>query len=251
MNNYNLLIDLHKNADRQGPGGDTETKKAMELAMLDMSRRLKIVDIGCGSGASTIMLAQTLNAEITAVDFLPEFLEALQAKAQVHGVADKITTMACSMDSLPFAPEEFDLIWSEGAIYNIGFEAGLSSWKRFLKPGGMMVISEITWLSSNRPPELQAHWEREYPEIDTASSKIGILERHGLTPEAYFILPKHCWLENYYRPMQKRFGDFLQRNKHSDQARAIVDAEKNEIAIYEKYSAYYSYGFYLARKMES
>jgi hypothetical protein len=152
------------------------------------------------------------------------------------------------MDSLPFSEKEYDVIWSEGAIYNMGFENGVSYWKHFLKPGGKLVVSEITWLTSARPAELQEYWEYEYPEIDTASSKIRILERHGYTSVKNFILPKHCWIENYYRPMQNSFADFLQRNGQSKQAHAIVNAEKKEIGLYEKYHNYYSYGFYIARK---
>jgi len=249
VGNHKLLIDLHISAARQGPGGEAETRRAMELAMLYRSRHLRVADIGCGTGASTLVLGQELNANIAAVDIFPEFLDVLQSRARLHGLTDKITPLACSMDSLPFSDGELDVIWSEGAAYNIGFERGISCWKRFLRPGGMMIISEITWLSSARPLDLQAHWEKEYPEIDTASSKIGILERHGYAPEAYFVLPKRCWIENYYLPMQDRFADFLQRNGHSKQAMAVVDAEKTEMALYEKYNAYYSYGFYVARKL--
>jgi hypothetical protein len=39
-----------------------------------------------------------------------------------------ITTLNCSMDALPFDEGEFDVIWSEGAVYNMGFEAGVSAW---------------------------------------------------------------------------------------------------------------------------
>jgi len=81
-----LLVDLHKSQSRQGPGGEAETKRAMELAGLDRSRHLKIADIGCGTGASTILLASELDAEMTAVDFLPELLDELQARAKDHGV---------------------------------------------------------------------------------------------------------------------------------------------------------------------
>jgi len=244
-----LLTDLHRPATRQGPGGDAETKRAMELTGLDRSRRLKIADIGCGTGASTILLAKELDAEITAVDFLPEFLDELQTRAKEHGVAERITTLSCSMDALPFSAEEFDVIWSEGAVYNMGFEAGVAAWNRFLKPGGKLIVSEITWLSATRPPELQSHWDGEYPEIDVASAKIGILEQHGYCPEAYFYLPTHCWTENYYRPMQSRFDAFLGRHGQSDQAKGIVEAEKHEIALYEKYRDYYSYGVYIAKKI--
>ena len=110
-----LLLDLHRSNFRQGPGGDDETKRAMELAGLDRSRPLKIADVGCGTGASTILLGKELDADITAVDFLPEFLDELQTRAIDHGVADRITTLNCSMDALPFTEGEFDVIWSEGA----------------------------------------------------------------------------------------------------------------------------------------
>src|SRR5690554_4810505 len=96
-----LLLDLHRSNFRQGPGGDAESNRAMELAGLDRSRPLKIADIGCGTGASTILLAKKLDADITAVDFLPEFLDELQTRASDHGVADRITPLNCSMDALP------------------------------------------------------------------------------------------------------------------------------------------------------
>lgn len=251
MDDTQLLIDLHLPGTRQGPGGNAETRRALELAGLDPSRPLKIADIGCGTGASTILLAKTLDADIIAVDFLPAFLDELQSRANDAGVAERITTLNCSMDALPFAAGEFDVIWSEGAIYNMGFEAGVSAWHRFLKPGGKLIVSEITWLSATRPQELQSHWEQEYPEIDTASAKIAMLERHGYSPAAYFVLPTHCWLENYYRPMQRRFEAFLARHGNNDQAQAIVTAEAQEISLYEHYAAYYSYGVYVAKTFDT
>lgn len=243
-----LLIDLHRSAARQGPGGATETMKALGLASLDASQSLRIADIGCGTGASTLVLAEEVDASITAVDLFPEFLDELRSRALNHRVADRITTLACSMDALPFSDGAFDVIWSEGAVYSMGFEAGVSYWRRFLKPEGVIAVSELTWLTVTRPRDLEAYWAKEYPEIDTASSKIGILERHGYTPEAYFVLPRHCWLENYYQPMRGRFVEFLERHERSEQARAIVHAEENEIALFERYSTHFGYGFYVAKK---
>jgi len=250
MGDYSLLIDFHKSTKRQGPGGDAETELALNLSGADHSAPLNIADIGCGTGASTLLLAQQLNGQITAVDFLQEFLEVLEGKARNLGVFDKITTHCCSMEDLPFNNEEFDLIWSEGAIYNIGFERGIKEWKRYLKPGGLLVVSEITWISDSRPAEIQSYWEQEYPEIDTASSKFCILEKNGYSPVGYFVLGEHCWLDNYYRPLENGFKAFLDRQGHSEEAKAIIEAENHEIEIYERYKSFYSYGVYIAKKVE-
>lgn len=244
-----LLIDLHKSNLRQGPGGEFETQKALDLAGLNKTQTLKIADIGCGTGTSSIQLAKELNAQITAVDLLPEFLNELRKRAEISGVSEKIKTLQCSMENLPFHNEEFDLIWSEGAIYNIGFEKGISNWKNFLKSSGKLIVSEITWLSADRPKEIQFFWDEEYPEIDTASAKIKVLESHGFSLEAYFYLPCHCWVENYFKPLQNSFTEFLDRNNHSEQAKEIVKNQEEEISLYEKYTKYYSYGFYIVEKI--
>ncbi len=249
MDDYKLLIDLHKQGHRQGPGGDAETVMALNLAIANRTEPLNVADIGCGTGASALILAKLLNARVTAVDFLQDFLDVLKEKAANIGVADKISTLACSMDNLPFADEELDVIWSEGAIYNIGFEKGVADWRRYLKTGGLLVVSEITWITGSRPQEIQDHWDSEYPEIDVASAKIRILEKYGYAPVGYFVLPEHCWLDQYYRPMQARFGNFLNRNQNSEEARAIVAAEQREIDLYERYQDYISYGVYIAKRM--
>lgn len=249
MDSLQLLIDLHIDGKRQGPGGDAETRLAVTLSGLKGRRNLRIADIGCGTGASTLVLAKELDARITAVDFLPEFLAVLEGAAAKAGVADRITTLAQSMDALPFGQGEMDAIWSEGAIYNMGFEAGIAAWRRFLKPGGILAVSELTWLTHDRPAELQAHWDAEYPEVDTAAAKLALLERHGYSPVGYFALPEYCWLDNYYGPIQLRLGGFLESHNHSDAAKAIAAAEEVEIALYEQYRAFVSYGYYVARKV--
>jgi len=249
MDELDLLIDLHRSGRRQGPGSDDATRLAVRLAGLEASRGLKIADIGCGTGASTLLLARELEADVTAVDFLQPFLDDLTASAEKDGLNARIATLAVSMDALPFEEQSLDAIWSEGAIYNIGFEAGIAAWRRFLKPGAVLAVSELSWFTGERPAELERHWTEQYPEVATASAKLAALEANGYAPIGYFPLPEDCWLDNYYRPMQARFAAFLDRNGGSTAAQAIVEGEKREIALYERYSAYYGYGFYIARKI--
>jgi len=249
MTDLDLIIDLHKDGVRQGPGSAAALKQAVALAGLEPGSALEIADIGCGTGAATRVLAQTFGGRITAVDLFPQFLDVLEAEARGAGFGDRIKGVQASMEALPFAPERFDLIVSEGAIYNMGFEAGIAAWRRFLKPGGVLAVSELTWFTAERPEPLQAHWAREYSGLAPASANIARLERSGYAVLGYFPLSEACWLDAYYRPMQARFPAFLERHTHSAAAQAIVAAEEAEIALYEQYKDYYGYGYYIARKV--
>jgi ubiquinone/menaquinone biosynthesis C-methylase UbiE len=246
-----LLVDLHITGNRQGPGSDAHTRRAIELAGLARVKGLRMADIGCGTGASTLVLAKELDAHIVAVDLLPEFLDCLEKRARAAGVSDQVSVLNASMDGLGFAAGSLDAIWSEGAVYNIGFEGGVRQWRRFLKPGGVLAVSELTWLTNHRPAELESHWKSQYPEVGTASSKLEVLERNGYSPLGYFALSEECWLDEYYRPMQQRFQEFLRRNGFSGQAKSTVAAEEAEIGLYERYRSFFSYGYYIARRTES
>ncbi len=248
MTELELIVDLHKQSERQGPGSEKDTLRALEVMNLPTNHDLKVADIGCGSGGQTISLAKHINAQITAVDLFPEFLDQLNEKSQELAFTDRIVTLEKSMEDLPFENEAFDIIWSEGAIYNIGFEHGLKKWKNYLKVGGYLSVSEITWITQSRPQEIEVFWKTEYPEIDTASNKIKQLENNGYSLVGYFYLSQDSWLETYYKPMQARFEHFLKRHQHSELARKVVEAHQAEIDMYHKFKDYYSYGFYIARK---
>lgn len=98
MDHLQLLIDLHQANPRQGPGDDAQTALALRLTGLDPAAPLRVADIGCGTGASTLALADVLpQANITAVDFLPAFLTQLQRRTAAAGVADRVTALQSSM----------------------------------------------------------------------------------------------------------------------------------------------------------
>jgi len=249
MSNLELLVDLHKNNYRQGPGSDQITEQVLDWTDLESKTDLQVADIGCGTGASTFVLASKLDAKITAVDLFPEFLDKLQMKAKELNLDQKISTKVESMDNLSFVNNSLDLILSEGAIYNIGFQKGLEYWHQFLKTGGFIAISEIIWLSEKRPEEIQNHWQTEYPEIDSLANKIKMLETSGFSLIDSLVLPKTAWLENYYQPLENGFAEFLNRNNNSKEAQEILKSEENEIELYHKYSDYFSYGYFLAKKI--
>jgi SAM-dependent methyltransferase len=246
---FSLMVDLHREGERQGPGSNDETLRALELTRLDGNAELNVADIGCGTGSATLVLASAMpNARISAVDLFPEFLEILKRRAVAAGYPGRIETLAESMDSLPFAEESLDLIWSEGAIYNIGFRKGVAAWRPFLKAGGVLAVSEITWLHADPAQEILEHWNSEYPEIATATEKIATLESAGYDLVGYFVLPPNCWIDNYYDPMEQRIPGFLARHTDEPDAYQVVEMERHEAQLYRRFRDCFSYGFYVVRK---
>jgi SAM-dependent methyltransferase len=155
---FELLGEYYSMLERQGPGSPETTLKA--LSFVEAQRPIvRIADIGCGTGAHTLLLAEHLpGSQVTALDLFPVFIEQLSANAAQAGLQDRVKGITGNMEDLPFKPDSLDLIWSEGAIYNIGFERGIREWWAFLKTGGYLAVSEITWLTQERPSELQDYW---------------------------------------------------------------------------------------------
>ena len=244
-----LLADLHRHNDRLGPGGEAETLRALEMTGLDLAAPLRVADVGCGTGASALVLAKALRCPIVAVDLMPEFLDGLRTRAERTGLADRIETVEGSLDALPFETESLDLLWSEGAIYRGGFAEGLRMWRRFLKPGGVLAVTEISWTTDERPAEIEYHWSREYPDIATVGTKLRQIEAAGYEPLGHFMLDAACWAA-YYGPLRAGFEPFLERHAESEAARAIVEAEGREMQLHEQYGSYFNYVFYVARRSE-
>ncbi len=248
MTELELIIDLHVGAERQGPGSEAETLKALDLTSLPSERPLKVADLGCGTGAPTLTLARELEGQITAVDLFPEFLDVLMERAKAEGLAGKIHPLAQSMEEAPFAAESLDLIWSEGAIYNVGFERGIQLWRPFLKVGGYLAASELTWTTGTRPAEIEDYWTQAYLEVGTAGEKIQELERHGYALTGYFYLSPDSWLQGYYEPLEARLDDFVARHGQAELAQKVASDHRSEIEWYRRYGEYFSYGFYVGRR---
>lgn len=244
---FNLICEYFSYNKRQGPGSTEASLKALSM-IGSLPCAAKIADIGCGTGASTVVLAKALGLEVTAIDLFPQFIDILRARAVEEGVSKLVHAIVGSMESLPFAENSLDLIWSEGAIYNIGFERGLSEWGRLLKAGGYIAVTEPTWLTDDRPEEIAKFWDEAYSEVETAPNKIQKMMRAGFTPIASFALPDECWIENYYLPQKTSQDLFLSRHPDNEFAKELVRNQRHEAELYAKYKKYYGYYFYIGKK---
>ncbi len=245
---FNLICEYYSTVERQGPGSPEITIKA--LSFIDnLTSNSRIADIGCGTGGQTMVLAQHAPGSITGIDLFPRFIDLFNANAGKMNLNHRVKGIVGSMDNLPFGNEELDLIWSEGAIYNIGFERGLNEWRKFLKTGGYIAVSEASWFTAERPAEIETFWNDAYPQIDTIPNKVAQMQNAGYIPVATFILPENCWTEHFYAPQATAQEIFLKKYAGNKTAEDFIANERHEMQLYFKYKAFYGYVFYIGKKL--
>ena len=243
----NIIYEYFSNTERQGPGSSEETLKA--LRFIDgLTEKSKIVDIGCGTGGQTMVLGENTSCEIIGIDSWQGFINQFNENARIRHLENRVKGIVGTMENLPFQEDEFDLIWSEGAIYNIGFERGINEWRKFLKKGGYIAVTENTWFTEKRPSEIQEFWDTIYPEIDTISNKVAQMQKAGYLPIATYMLPESIWLD-YYSQQKLRREDFLKKYKGNKTVEEFIDSQRYEAELYYKYKAYYGYMFYIGKKI--
>lgn len=245
---FQLICEYFANIERQGPGSPETTIKA--LSFIDnLTEHSHIADIGCGTGGQTKILAQHTPGHITGLDLFPDFINIFNRNAKELNLQKRVEGIIGSMDNLPFKEEELDLIWSEGAIYNIGFQKGLNEWRKYLKTDGYIAVSEVSWFTDERPNEINDFWMDAYPEIDTVPNKILQMQKAGYIPVACFILPENCWTENFYAPQVEAQKDFLQKYAGNKAAEEFIANQRHETQLYYKYKEFYGYVFYIGKKI--
>lgn len=244
----NLICEYFSNMERQGPGSPAVTIKAADF-IDHLKEESRIIDIGCGTGGQTMTLAQHLPGKITGLDLFPLFIDLFNQQAKELNLEKRVKGITGSMADLPFQENEFDLIWSEGAIYNIGFERGLREWRKYLKKGGYIAVSEACWFTYNRPEEIQKFWMSEYPGIDTIPNNINKMQNAGYIPVASFVLPEECWTKHFYALQEKAKKPFLSKYKGNKTAEELVANQEHEAELYSKYKEYYGYAFYIGKKL--
>jgi ubiquinone/menaquinone biosynthesis C-methylase UbiE len=245
---FNLICEYFSKLERQGPGSSEVTIKALNF-IDNLTNESRIADIGCGTGGQTMVLAKHAPGHITGIDLFPPFIDLFNFNAGELNLQDRIKGIVGSMDNLTFQNEELDLIWSEGAIYNIGFKRGLNEWRKFLKTGGYVAVSEASWFTEERPAEIDEFWQDAYPEIDTISNKVAQMQKTGYIPVSTFILPENCWTENFYAPQVTVQEAFLKKYAGNKTAEEFIASERHEAQLYYKYKEYYGYVFYIGKKI--
>ena len=239
-----IFLEIHSGLPREGPGDNASTRRAF-LMLKDLPKYPRIVDIGCGPGMQTIELARLSNGQIEALDNHQPFLDQLDMNIKQEGFNTKIKPVKGDMFNLAYDDRTIDLIWSEGAIFIIGFEKGLGEWKRLLTDKGYLVVSELSWLRNMQPVEIKEYMKQGYSTIKTIEENLIVAKKIGYRIIGFFVLPTKSWWENYYASIEEKLPFLKSKYESNEGNMQYIACEELEIEMFRKYSDYYGYVFYV------
>ena len=245
---HNFIIESHIGLERQGPGSPEMTVKALSF-LDDLNKISKVVDLACGTGGQTMVLAQNITGSIIGMDHSPDFINVFNNNSKKLKLNERVKGIVGSMEELLFQKEEFDLIWSEGAIDVIGFDKGLTYWSGFLKKNGYIAVTCPSWISYEHPSEIEKFWNDAGSGLDTIANNISIMQKAGYNFIAAFTLPEKCWIDNYFILREAADKTLMEKYTGNKIAETCIEDNKHEIELYLKYKQYYGYVFYIGKKI--
>lgn len=244
MSSVDPIEMLYGDLDTLAPGSDADTEHVLDL--LPKRTFSVVVDAGCGTGRQSMVLAQRLQTPVQALDVYEPFLERLRARARAAGLHHLIRPRCMDMADIPEAFSEIDLLWCEGAVYNIGFDRALDQWRDAVKPDGFLVISELVWLSTSVPETVREFFDAMYPAMRTVDENLQAVEKAGYRLVFTHPLPRETWVKGYYGLLGPKAAVLLD---HPDEAvRALAAENLEEIRIFEMSEDCYGYVFFVMQK---
>lgn len=242
-----LFFEVYEHLPRQGPGNRVCAARALALCQ-DLPKAPVTLDLGCGVGAQTLYLAELTSGKIVAIDSHAPSIQRLQATLAERGLSPRVQAMVGDMAHPPVPAASQDLIWSEGALYNVGLQTALRVCHDLLRPGGYLAFTDAIWRKDNPPAAIQEAFDADYPTMGFLHDNLESIRSQGFELLGHFTLPDEAWWDDFYTPMEARI-DAL-RGAYADDAEAlrILDQIAQEPEMHRRDSAYYAYEFFVARK---
>ena len=244
MSNNDPIELLFGGMEKLGPGDNANT-----LLVLDLLPRRNfslVVDAGCGSGRQTLTLAKALRTLIHAVDVYEPFLKELTRRAQEAGLEHLVKPYCMDIQDIAKTFQDIDLLWAEGAAYNIGFAHALTSWASSIKPEGFLVVSELSWIREQIPDRVKAFFKSGYPDMQSVHRNIELAKDAGYKVLNLHTLPQESWVEGYYDILRPRAKALLDHANAS--VRDFAAETLTEIEIFELSQDSYGYVFFVLQR---
>mgnify|MGYP001231012647 CR=1 FL=1 len=244
---WTRLLEFYLEMPRGGPGDPDSMHRGVAF-MSGLPSKPRVLDLGCGPGTTSRDLAGLTGGFVVACDLQAPFVAVQLQAARSAGLSDAVSGVCGDMSIAPFGARQFDLVWSEGALYSIGFPNGLSACADLVRPGGYLAASEAVWTVPDPPAEVRDWWAAEYPAISGIDTKVAEVAEAGFAIVGHFTLPASSWDEHYYRPMLARIAALRVTWARDDVGLRVLDQLEVEASMFQRFGHTYGYEFIVGRR---
>lgn len=229
-------------------GGIYATKRLIELCRIAPSQY--VLDIGCGTGYTSCLLAEKYHVDVAVVDISPRVLKWTEKRIAEEGVSDKVTIREADAHKLPFPSNTFDTVIAESVLVFCDRKKVSSEAYRVLKPNGVFGDNEVTYLK-HPPNQVRA----------SLSKSLGI---HPLLEDEWQAVFREAGFVDVYSSVYRaNFSEMILSHLQVDGVRRYLSALRQSISdptikrmFFNKgmlkamlqYSSYVGYGLYVSRK---
>lgn len=242
-----IFFEVYEHLPRQGPGDRASALRALSLCG-DLPDRPAVLDLGCGVGGQTLFLAERTGGTILAMDRHAPSVARLEAAIAARGLSERVRAVVGDMAEPGLPAESVDLIWSEGALYNLGLDRALAVCADLLRPGGYLAFTDAIWRKDDPPAELKAGFEQDYPTMGRLEDDLARIHASGLELVGHFTLPDEAWWTDFYAPMERRIAQLRVIHAGDAEAQAILDQLAAEPVLHRSSGAWYAYEFFVLRR---
>ncbi len=229
------------------PGGLQATRLMAQKCHI--SSNMTILDAGCGSGSSSILLAKRYGCRVVGIDVDPTSLMKAHEKARRKNILDLVAFRPADLNSLSLQDVMFDGVIFQASLIFCNKNRVLQTVTQRIRPGGFMGAVELSWKKSP-PAEVLAKVKRVLCaaaiNAELHDDWIALFEKSGLEVENSELHD----LDFGFHFMRENEGLFstiriMSKCVFSQETREKTQAITN---LFRETGTYLGFGIYVCRK---
>jgi ubiquinone/menaquinone biosynthesis C-methylase UbiE len=189
------------------------------ISIIPIIENPRILDVGCGSGVPTLMMAEKFNGKITAVDTDTKSIDIFREKIKGLNLSNRVTLSNSSFFDIKVKNNEYDLILAEGLLNVVGFQKGFLRIIKLLKRKGFIIIHD---------------------EFQNQNEKIEFIKNNDCKILDSFVLDEQIWWNDYFKRLEKEIS-----SNSNKELLKLFKSDIEEIKLFKKNPSQYISVYYI------